>query len=1184
MLRRVRDTSLEAYAHQDVPFEFLVEKLNPHRSTAHSPLFQVLLAFQNNPETSFDLPGLHTRMEGVSTGLSRVDLFVSLAEQQNADGTAAGVIGAVEYATDLYDGATIEAFIGRWQQFLAAVAHDPEQRIGSVDLLLDGERDQLTRWAYTEPAVQPATLAGLFQRRVGVTPDAVAVVEGDAGWSYARLNAYANRVAWYLIGRGVGAEDVVGVVLPRGVMQVATVLGVAKAGAAFLPVDPVYPRARVEYVLQDAGPALVIGESEVFEGLPEHDPGDRDRIRPVGVDHPAYVIYTSGSTGQPKGVVVTHRGLANLAAGTGERTDVDGDSRVLLLASPSFDASVLELMMAFGAGAALVVARETRLAGEELAGLLAGAGVSHAFVPPSVLATLPEEAPGDLPGLRSLVVGGEACSADLVGRWSAGRRMTNLYGPTETTVAASVSRPLSGGAHPIGAPLAGTRVYVLDADLGLVPRGSRGELYIGGAGVARGYLGRSGLTASRFVADPYGPAGSRMYRTGDVVRWNADGELEYLGRSDHQLQIRGIRVEPGEAEATLAAHPDVARAVAVVRSDRRGDPALVGYMVPARPGADPAAVREDLRRVLPDHLVPVAIVVLPEIPLTPNGKLDHEALPEPGFETPGGRDPRTPEEEILCGLFAEILGLDQVGVEDSFFDLGGHSLLGTRLISRIRAELGSEVRLLTLFESSTPAALARAIVEANAPARSALVPLPRPAVLPLSFAQQRLWFLHKLEGPSPTYNMPLTLRLSGDLDISALRMALTDLVARHEALRTVFAEHDGEPYQRILDMAGITIRLPVREAAGAALDEELQAATRHRFDLADEIPLRASLFAVGHGEWVLMLVLHHIVADGWSLGPLARDLGTAYAARRAGQAPGWSPLPVQYADYSLWHRALLGDDTDPDSAFSRQLAFWRDRLADLPEQVTLPTDRPRPKVASYRGDVSTFQVDPVLHAELTALARQTGSTLFMVLQTALSALLTRSGAGTDVVVGAGVAGRTDERLDDLVGFFVNMVVLRTDTSDDPAFSELLQRVRASSLTAYSHQDIPFEYLVEKTNPLRSASHQSLFQIAMVLQNNAEADFALPGLRVRQEGRGTGTSRFDLSLSLTETTSADGGPAGLTGVVEFSTDLYERSTIEAFTVRWRRVLKAMVAAPESRLSEVDLLGADERVRLLSQWGA
>ncbi|MEU4476411.1 amino acid adenylation domain-containing protein, partial [Micromonospora sp. NPDC023888] len=1143
---RVRDMSLEAYAHQDVPFESLVEKLNPHRSTAYSPLFQVLMAFQNNPDTSFNLPGLRTRLEGASTGLSRVDLFISLAEQPNAG----GVLGAVEYATDLYDAATIEAFVGRWLRFLAAVAGDPEQRIGSVDLLLDGERERLAGWAYTEPRVRPATLTELFQQRVAATPAAVAVVEGELSWTYAQLNAYANRVAWSLIERGVGVEDVVAVLLPRSAAQIATLLGVAKAGAAYLPVDPGYPPARVEYLLRDADPVLVIGESDVFDGQPEHDP-----MRPVPVDATAYVIYTSGSTGQPKGVVVTHRGLAALAAGTVERNAVDGDSRVMLLASPSFDASVLELMMAVGAGAALVVARESRLAGEELAALIADAEVTHAFVPPSVLATLPNGAAEELPTFQGLVVGGEACSPDLARRWSVGRRMTNLYGPTETTVATTVSRPLSGGDHPIGAPLPGWRVYVLDEGLRLTPPGSRGELYIGGVGLTRGYLRRSGLTSARFVADPYGPAGSRMYRTGDVVRWNTDGQLEYLGRSDHQVQIRGIRVEPGEVEAALAAHPEVARAVVVVRDDRRGDPALVGYLVPERPGVDPAAVREDLRRVLPDHLVPVAIVVLPEIPLTPNGKLDRDALPDPEFETSRGRDPRTPEEEILCGLFAEILGLEQVGAEDDFFDLGGHSLLGTRLISRVRSELGFEVRLLTLFEASTPAALARSILAANAPARAALEPLTRPELLPLSFAQQRLWFLHKLEGPSPTYNMPLTLRLSGPLDVPALRLALTDVVERHEALRTVFAERDGQAYQRILDP--VEVELSVHDVAS---DAALEAAARHRFDLAGEIPLRAWLFAAGPDEWVLMLVLHHIVADGWSLRPLARDLATAYAARTAGRAPDWAPLPVQYADYTLWHRDLLGDDADPDSAFGRQLAFWRERLADLPEQVTLPTDRPRPRVSSYRGDVSTFEVDPALHAELLALARQTGSTLFMVLQTALAALLTRSGAGTDVVVGAGVAGRTDERLDDLVGFFVNMVVLRTDTSGDPTFVELLQRVRASSLAAYSHQDIPFEYLVEKINPLRSASHQSLFQIAMVLQNNAEADFDLSGVRVWQEGRGTGTSRFDLSLSLTEATTADGRPAGVTGVVEFSTDLYDRVTVEGFAARWVRVLRAMVVSP------------------------
>ncbi|NJP82775.1 non-ribosomal peptide synthetase, partial [Streptomyces sp. AA8] len=516
--------------------------------------------------------------------------------------------------------------------------------------------------------------------------------------------------------------------------------------------------------------------------------------------------------------------------------------------------------------------------------------------------------------------------------------------------------------------------------------------------------------------------------------------------------------------------------------------------------------------------------------------------------------------EILCALFADVLGVPRAGVEDSFFDLGGHSLLATRLISRIRAALGAEVALRTLFEMPTPAALARCLDEGPTGARTALDRMPRPDVLPLSYAQQRLWFLHKLEGPSPTYNMPLVLRLTGPVDVAALRAALADVVGRHEALRTVFGEREGVPFQQVLD--DTEVGLPVRQAAEDEVEGLLLESARYPFDLSHELPVRAELFALGHDEWVLALVLHHIAADGWSLRPLAQDIAAAYRDRCRGQVPAWAPLPVQYADYTLWQRDLIGDDTDPDSAFSRQLNYWKGQLADLPDQVTLPPDHPRPAVAGYVGGISTFAVDAELHHDLMELARSTGSTLFMVLEAALAGLLTRLGAGTDVVLGAGVAGRTDERLDDLVGFFVNMLVLRTDTSGDPTFAELLSRVRETSLAAYANQDVPFEQVVEALNPQRSAAHQSLFQVALVLQNNAEADFDLAGLRVRQEGHGTGTSRFDVSLSITERTGADGGPAGLTGVVEFATDLYERSTVEAFTRRWVRVLRAMVSAPGS----------------------
>ncbi|MFC5150046.1 amino acid adenylation domain-containing protein, partial [Streptomyces aureoversilis] len=1168
LLGRVRETCLAAYSHQDVPFEFLVEKLNPQRSAAHQPLFQILLGLQENPDAGFELPELRTRLEGVSTGLSRVDLFISLGEQRDADGPA-GVTGAVEFAVDLYDRSTIEAFVERWLRLLRAVVRNPEQRIGRMELLSADEREQvLDRWSRVAPE-PPSTLSALFERRAAVSPDAVAVIDGESSWSYAELNARANAVAWSLLDRGVGAEDVVGVLLPRGAWQVAAVLGVAKAGAAFLPVDPGYPAERVQFLLADAAPKVVLtdeaGQGAVAgvatvvldddtDGV-HRDPVDGDRRMPSRVENAAYVIYTSGSTGRPKGTVVTHVGLAVLAAGAVERADVHAGSRVLQLASPSFDASVLELMMAIGAGAALVIVKEARSAGAELASLVAGAGVTHAFVPPSVLATVPVEG---LAGLRSVVVGGEACSVDLVRRWSAGRRMTNLYGPTETTVAATISRPLSGESYPIGAPLAGTRTYVLDDFLRPVAPGVRGELYIAGPGVARGYLGRPGLTGSRFVADPFAGSGARMYRTGDVVRWNADGELEYLGRSDEQVKIRGFRVEPGEVEAALERQDGVAQAAVLARPDQQGFLTLYAYVLADPQTVSGAHLREQLRRTLPDHLVPAAVAVLDEFPVNPNGKLDRAALPEPGFDVAeGSRTPRTPLEEILCSLFADVLGVARAGVEDSFFDLGGHSLLATRLISRIRAALGAEVALRTLFEMPTPAALARCLDDGPTGARTALDRMPRPDVLPLSYAQQRLWFLHKLEGPSPTYNMPLVLRLSGAVDVAALRAALTDVVGRHEALRTVFGEREGVPFQQVLDDAAVG--LPVREAAEEEVEALLLESARYPFDLSRELPVRAELFALGHDEWVLALVLHHIAADGWSLRPLAQDIATAYGDRCRGQAPAWAPLPVQYVDYTLWQRDLLGDDSDPDSAFSRQMKYWVRQLTDLPDQVTLPADHPRPAIAGYVGGISTFAVDAELHDDLMELARSTGSTLFMVLEAALAGLLTRLGAGTDVVLGAGVAGRTDERLDDLVGFFVNMLVLRTDTSGDPTFAELLSRVRETSLAAYANQDVPFEQVVEALNPQRSAAHQSLFQVALVLQNNAEADFGLAGLRVRQEGHGTGTSRFDVSLSITEHTGTDGGAAGLTGVVEFATDLYERSTVEAFTRRWVRMLRAMVVA-------------------------
>ncbi|CBG67541.1 putative non-ribosomal peptide synthetase [Streptomyces scabiei 87.22] len=1177
LLVRVRETGLAAYAHQGVPFERLVEELNPERSRSRHAFFQVMLAWLDLTEARFDLPEVTADPGPVTSGTAKFDVHFDCHVHESG-----GLLCRLEYATDLFDRRTAESFATRFVRVLEGVTADPAQRLSEVDVL--GAEDRalvLHGWNDTDVRFDGEGAAvALLEAHALRTPAAEAVrCEGESV-TYGEFNARVNRLAHALRARGVGPESRVAVMLPRSVDLMVALWAVLKSGAAYVPIDTGYPADRIAYILADSGARLLVSDRDAdgFERIapdvegPEENPG----VTAHG-DNAAYVIYTSGSTGRPKGTVNTYAGMANRLWWMQRDHRLAPGERVLQSTPVSFDVSVWEVFWTLMYGGTLVVARPDghrdplyleRLMREEsvavvhLSASMLGAYLAETRLPDPV---------------RLVVSGDEALPAELVRRFheDSGAVLLNAYGPTEAAVDVTAwAAPADTETVLIGAPVANTRAYVLDAALAPVAPGAPGELYVEGVQLARGYLDRPGLTAERFVASPYGPPGSRMYRTGDLARWTADGELEYLGRADDQVKLRGFRVELGEIEDAMADHPAVARAAAAVHGQW-----LVGYVVPAAP-VDVDDLRDRLAARLPEYMVPAQIVTLDVLPLTPNGKLDRKALPAPDLAHTAGRGPRTPQEEILCGLFAEVLRVPEVSVDDDFFALGGHSLLVTRLASRIRAALDTDLDLSVLFEATTVARLASRLT-GDGPRRSGVTARPRRGRLPLSYAQERLWFLHRFEGPSPTYNLPVALRLSGDLDVAALTTALGDLAQRHEPLRTVFAEDGEGPHQVILSSGPSPA---VVRAAEEELDGLVADAVRTPFDLTAEPPLRATLFALGAGEHVLLLVLHHIAGDGASMAPLARDLATAYAARTRDEEPDWSRLPLQYADFAAWQRQALGTADDPDSALSRQLDHWRSTLAGLPEQMELPFDRPRPAVPTHRGDTVPFAVEPAVHEALGRLAREHHTTVFMVVHAALVTLLHRLGAGDDIVIGSPVANRTDEALTPLVGFFANNLVLRTDLTGDPDFAEVLRRVRAADLAAYAHQDVPFERVVEAVNPARSTARHPLFQTGLNFGNadqQAALDLAvdLPGLTARVRPVASPAAKFDLSFFLTELPEG-----GVNGLLEFATDLFDRGSAARIAERFTRLLTAVTAEPGRPVREFDVVDADERRLLLTEWNS
>jgi amino acid adenylation domain-containing protein/non-ribosomal peptide synthase protein (TIGR01720 family) len=1234
VLRRVREVTLGAYAHQDLPFEMLVDALQPERDMSRTPLFQVMFILQNAPVSGKELPGLTLRQVETHSGTSTFDLTLSVGEVED------GLSASVEYNLDLFDATTIRRMLRHFETLLEGAVANPDQPISSLPLLTEEEQHQLlVDWNDTaaDYALRPdLCVHRLFEAQAERTPDSIALVvsrpdDKAAPWqalTYAELNRRANQLAHYLRRLGVGPESLVGVCFERSPEMIVGLLGVLKAGGAYLPLDPLYPPDRLAFMLADSGVPVLLTQARLAADLPPHAArcvcldGDwqaiaaesaenlANRTRP---DHLAYVIYTSGSTGQSKGVMIEQRSLANAYHAWDHAYGLRQLHAHLQMANFAFDVFSGDLVRALCSGAKLILApREWLLEPEPLYALMQREGIDAAEFVPAVLRHLVQhlQATGQRLGFMRLL----ACGSD---SWYAGEyrqfrricgpdtRLINSFGLTEATIDSTYfeAEDLELAADqlvPIGRPFADQRTYVLDRHLQPVPVGVPGELYVGGAGLARGYLNRPELSAEKFVPDPFGTQpGGRLYRTGDLARYQLDGNLEFLGRLDHQVKIRGFRIEPGEIEAALAAHPALRQAAVLAVDVNWGedgtsfqDKRLVAYVVPKDEGRPTAVeLRRHLQGKVPDYMIPAAFVTLEELPLTPNGKVDRAALPAPHWsrrELAGEYvAPRTPVEETLAGIWAQVLRVERIGVHDNFFALGGHSLLVTQLVSRVRQAFQVELPLRSVFEAPTVAALAEHVEIAQRKQAGVqappIRPVPREGELPLSFAQQRLWFLDQLEPGSPLYNVPDVQRITGPLNVAALERSLNEIVRRHEVLRTTFPTIGGKPIQVIAPELTISLTkddlsdLPEAERE-AAVFRRATLEAQQPFDLATGPLLRAALLRLGEQDHVALLTMHHVVSDGWSTVVLTQELSALYQAYCAGQPSPLPELPIQYADFARWQRNWLQGEV-----LETQLAYWKEQLSGSPPVLELPTDRPRPAVQGYRGNHTSFTLPEDLIKQIKALCQQEGVTLFMALLAAFQTLLYRYSGQEDISVGTPIANRNRAEIEGLVGFFVNTLVLRTDLSGDPSFRDLLKQVRQVALGAYAHQDVPFEMVVDALEPKRNLSYSPLFQVMFALQN-MPATSAQPisdtGLTLSPVEVHSGTAKFDLILTLAEQEETN----QVIGIFEYNADLFQPATIERMATHFQTLLESILAEPEGPISRLPLLPSNQLHQLLVEWNA
>ena len=1192
---RVRDVVLDALAHQDLPFEQLVEALEVERALRSQPLVQVVFSLVERARDPARLGSLAVERLPVELGTAKFDLGFTVED------TARGLLARVDFRRDLYAGDAMARLLASFEALLSAALADPERAVAALPVLPRAARHQvLAEWNDARDPVVPAAPvhreAAAWAARI---PDAVAVVDESAGCralSYGALASLAGGLAQRLRAAGVGPDVVVGICLERSLELVVGALAVLEAGGAYLPLDPALPDERLTFMIDDAGVPVLLGDGKRLAGIePARRPiavdvsrrtaGSAPRV-PVEAESLAYVIYTSGSTGRPKGTELCHRGLAGLIAWHRSTYRPSAADRATLLAAPGFDASVWELWSALAAGAALLVPpSEVVASAGDLVAWLDARRVTLSFLPtPLAEAVL---AMSDLPArptLRTLLTGGDKLSpvrADLP------FALVNHYGPTESSVVATWGPAAAGpAAPPIGRPLSGLRVRLLDAALEPVPVGVPGELSIAGQGLARGYRGRPALTAERFLPDPFAASpGGRLYRTGDLTRLRADGQIEFVERRDHQVKVRGFRIELGEIEAVLGTLAGVEQAVVTARAgagegETAGERRLAAYVVPAAGfGGEAVEVwRAALGERLPEYMVPAAFVLLDALPLTPNGKVDRRALPEPQWRAPGVAfvAPRGPHEELVAEVWREVLGHAAVSVYDDFFELGGHSLKATQVASRLRRVSGVELRVREVFEAPTVAALAARLAAATGRPTPPIVAVPRDAPPPASFAQERLWFLDRFESDRAVYNVPTAQRLAGALDAAALAAALAALARRHETLRTVFEDAAGQVVQVVQPAAPVP--LPAIDLGGAApARRETEARrlarreARRTFDLARGPLWRAVLLRLAPDEHVLLLTLHHVISDGWSMTVLWRELDALYGAALSGETPPLPPLPIQYADFAAWQRRWLSGEE-----LERQLGYWRRRLEGLPPVLELPLDRPRPAVQTSRGGEVATSLPADLTAAVRRLAGERGASLFMVLLAAFQAVLGRLSGQRDLAVGTAIANRNRLEIEGLIGFFVNTLVLRGDLGGDPSFGELLARTRESTLDAYAHQDLPFEKLVGELVRRRDLSHPPLVQVLFVLQNAPPATARLGGLARAPFAAGEETARLDLSLGFRER----GGE--LVGGVEHNRDLFDATTVKRLLGQLRTLLAAAAREPDRPLSRLPLLAAGERQQLLAEW--